>query len=98
MNRMDTPRTRAEFERNFDLLNHQLEEGKMQFPIGYPMDSLMRIRYLPNGRIDFLSVDEMARLNANTSGHFNEEFLKELMEREGHRGSCPSTDGDESEF
>jgi len=64
----------------------------MQFPIDYPMDSLMRVRYLPNGRIDFLSVDEMARLNANTSGHFTEEFLEELMEHEGHRASHVDSD------
>jgi len=48
------------------------------------MDSLMRVRYQPNGRIDFLSVDEMARLNANTSGR--------AMEHEGHRASHVDSD------
>ncbi len=82
MNRMNTPRTRGEFERNFALLHQQLAEGRFRFPIDYPMDSILRVRYLPNGRVDFLSVDEMARLNANTTGHFTEEFFEELIERE----------------
>lgn len=92
---MDTPVTRGEFERNFDLLHRQLEEGKMHFPIDYPMDSLLRVRRLPNGRIDFLSVDEMARLNANTTGHFTEEFLESLKEYQGHPE--PSISSDEGE-
>lgn len=80
---MNTPCTRREFERNFHLSHRQLEEGRLQFPVDYPMDSLMRVRYLPNGRIDFLSVDEMARLNANSTGHFTEEFFEELKELQG---------------
>ncbi len=83
MNRMNTPCTRREFERNFHLSHRQLEEGRLRFPVDYPMDSLLRVRCLPNGRIDFLSVDEMARLNANSTGHFTEEFFDELKERQG---------------
>mgnify|MGYP003679413377 CR=1 FL=1 len=94
---MNTPLTREEFERNFNLLHHQLEEGKMQFPINYPMDSLMRVRHLPNGRIDFLSVDEMARLNANTTGHFTEEFLEGVKEHQDHREPLQSNESGEPE-
>ncbi len=53
------------------------------------MDSILRVRNLPNGRIDFLSVDEMARLDANTTGHFTDEFFEELKERQGHPDALP---------
>jgi len=92
---MNTPRNRGEFERNFNLLHRQLEEGRFQFPMDFPMDSILRVRYLPNGRIDFLSVDEMARLNANTTGHFTEEFFEELKERHGHPDVLPSVEDDD---
>jgi len=95
MNSMNTPRNREEFERNFALLYRQMAEGRFQFPIDYPMDSMLRVRYLPNGRIDFLSVDEMARLNANTTGHFTEEFFEELKERQGHPDALPSVEDDD---
>lgn len=94
MNRMNTPRTRCEFERNFALLHRQLAEGRFRFPIDYPMDSILRVRYLPNGRVDFLSVDEMARLNANTTGHFTEEFFEELKEQQVSSEPSAGTDDD----
>lgn len=31
------------------------------------MESLSRVRYLPNGRVDLLSIDESARLQANSA-------------------------------
>lgn len=62
---MDTPRTRAEFEHRFHLLIDKIKNKKMHFPQGYSFESLERVRKLPNGRIDFLNVDEQARLNAN---------------------------------
>jgi len=81
MKSMNTPRTRAEFERNFNLLHRQIEEGRIKLPIDYCFDSLLRLRFLPNGRIDFLSVDESTRCLANSTAHFNEEsFLEQLKE------------------
>jgi len=35
------------------------------------VESILRVRRLPNGRIDFLSVDETARLQANTIHQFS---------------------------
>jgi hypothetical protein len=43
----------------------------MHFPEGMSTESLYRIRPLPNGRIDFLSVDELARLQANMTAQFD---------------------------
>ncbi len=86
MENMKAPRTRAEFERNFHLLRRQLEDGNLHFAqeLSRTLDGLLRVRFLPNGRIDFLSVDEMARLQANMMNQFNEESLqKQLKEYQG---------------
>lgn len=80
---MKTPTTRAEFERNFNLLHRMIEEGLFHVPYDYPMDSLLRVRYLPNGRIDFLSVDERARLNANMMAQSRETWLQEQLKMNG---------------
>ena len=65
---MKTPKTREEFEYGFHLLSDSLNNNKMQFsPQAMAgVEGLKKLRYLPNGRIDFLSVDESARLMANT--------------------------------
>ena len=93
---MKTPRTRAEFERNFHLLHRQMEDGRLLFSEQVPqtVDSLTRVRFLPNGRIDFLSVDEMARLQANTTAQIDEEAFEQIekeklaAEQKSDTGSC----------
>lgn len=82
---MNTPRTRAEFERNFNLLHRQIEDGKFKVAQGlsHAIEGIARVRYLPNGRIDFLSVDESARLEANMMAHCSDErFLEELKDQQ----------------
>ena len=76
MKSMNTPRTRAEFERNFHLLHRQMKEGRLSFnqSLSFTLDGIARVRFLPNRRIDFLSVDESARLQANMMAQFDEEF------------------------
>lgn len=73
---MKTPQTRAEFERRLHLLREQLRQGKMHFSksVVRSIDGLQRVRKLPNGRIDFLSVDESTRLQANMTVQFQEEL------------------------
>lgn len=72
---MKQPMTRAEFEHRFHLLKEQIQRGKMHFAIGTTR-GIEKIRFLPNGRIDFLSVNESARLQANMMTQFqNEEFM-----------------------
>lgn len=92
MKSMNTPRTRAEFERNFNLLHRQIEDGKFHVAQGLSrsLDGLARVRFLPNGRIDFLSVDESARLLANTTNQFSEEsFHEQLKEYQGPTDVLP---------
>lgn len=63
---METPTTRAEFEYRFHLLKDRMENGKFHVHRGVSLEGLRKIRYLPNGRVDFLSVDEQARVTVNT--------------------------------
>jgi hypothetical protein len=77
---MDTPKTRAEFELRFHHLREALRSGKMPMPPSMGV-SLLRLRYLPNGRLDFLSVDETARLHANMMLQFT-NFKPDLEDME----------------
>lgn len=72
MTDMKTPRNRLEFERNFNLLKEQGYQGKMHFMQGtsHVMDSLNKVKILPNGRIDLLTINEGARLQANMMNNF----------------------------
>lgn len=63
---METPTTRSEFEHRFHLLENIMKTGKMSIARGISMESILKVRHLPNRRLDFLSVDETARLQANT--------------------------------
>lgn len=63
---METPMTRSEFEHRFHLLENHMKNGKLSIARNISMEGLQKVRRLPNGRLDFLSVDESARLLANT--------------------------------
>lgn len=76
---MKQPMTRAEFERRFHLLKEQIQRGKMHFAIGTTL-GLEKIRLLPNGRIDFLSVNESARLQANMMEQFQSEAFRAMID------------------
>lgn len=78
---MNTPRTRAEFERNFNLLHRQIGDGKffVNRECTHAISGIHRVRFLPNGRIDFLSVDESARLQANMMNQISEESFQEQL-------------------
>lgn len=66
----ETPSTRAEFEERMNYAREILVQGKMHFSRNVGgLESLLAVRYLPNGRIDLLSIDESARLHANTTYH-----------------------------
>jgi hypothetical protein len=93
MNAMQTPRTRAEFERNFHLLRRQIEDGRFHVPSDFrSLESLARLRFLPNGRMDFLSVDEMARMQANMMAQFSEESFQEQLKAQAGPAN-PSNEG-----
>ena len=83
---MKQPMTRAEFERRFHLLKEQIQRGKMHFAIGTTL-GLEKIRLLPNGRIDLLSVNESARLQANMMSQFQTEAFREMVEISGNQNT-----------
>lgn len=63
---MSPPSTRAQFEERMHVLRDKLNNRKIRFADGLRVqDSLLSVRFLPNGRIDLLSIDESARLQAN---------------------------------
>ncbi|SCY13723.1 hypothetical protein SAMN02927916_1230 [Flavobacterium anhuiense] len=60
------PRTRSDFERNFNILAERIRNRQQFYPSGQgQVDNLLKINVLPNKRINFLTVDEGARLHAN---------------------------------
>lgn len=66
--------SREDFERNFFLF----KEKEVHFSTDLDSDtfnSLLRICYLPNGRIDFLTIDESARCLVNTMLVFDQDFI-----------------------
>lgn len=86
---MDTPSTREEFERRLYLLRERLRQGKMHFSssVVRTLDGLLRVRALPNGRIDFLSIDESTRLQANMMNQFDGRDFGEQPAQEDDGGS-----------
>lgn len=76
----DTPNTRSEFEHRFHVLANMMDQGRFHVNQGVSLEGLRKIRSLPNGRIDFLSVDEQARLQANTMLHMQNMKFPENMD------------------
>lgn len=70
--------TRAEFELRFHHLREAFRSDRMRGIPPNMAESLLRLRLLPNGRLDFLSVDETARLQANMMLQFSS--LKNKLE------------------
>lgn len=71
--RMDTPRTRREFENRMNLLEESLKNGKLHISRDCValIDGFLRVRRMQNGRLDLLTVDEPVRLQANMMAKFN---------------------------
>jgi hypothetical protein len=69
MRRMKTPIFRQEFERRCFILSELINNRKISFPpenkrvIG---SAIMKIKKLPNRRVNLLTIDEEARLIINT--------------------------------
>lgn len=74
--------SRSDFERNFNILAELLREGRMNFSIHAKksVESLRKMRKLPNGRIDLNTIDELARTTANMAGNF--EHMKKINDKD----------------
>jgi hypothetical protein len=65
-NMKSIPGKREDFERNMNILVEKIRSQQHFFPQGSNhAESLMKVRYLPNRRTNFLTVNETARLQAN---------------------------------
>lgn len=84
---MDTPVTREAFEHRFHLLIEQIRQEKFHSAID---TGLSEVRYLPNGRIDMLSINESARLSANMIVNFPKEKLDMLIDEQNIKDSSNS--------
>lgn len=60
MNFVNPSETREAFEHRFHLTTEMQRRSNLKIPNGLGA-GLEKVRYLPNGRIDLLSIDEMAR-------------------------------------
>ena len=76
---MDTPSTREEFERRFHLLREKIRTGTFHSPYTGGLD---QVRHLPNGRLDILSINESARLQANMMSQFDTDRFQDLIKEQ----------------
>ncbi len=68
---MKTPKNRSEFERNMNLVVEGIRSGRMNYPQNsIVIQSLLKVRVLPNNRMNLLTINESARLAANTANQF----------------------------
>ena len=88
------PTTRAEFERRFHLLREQFRQGRIHVPREITL-GIGKVRFLPNGRIDFLSVNESARLQANMTIQFESEAFNAMA---GNRKSQDTPEDSPPEY
>ena len=79
-NMKSVPKNREEFERNFNILEESSRQGTFHIAnhLSRSIQGITNVRLLPNGRIDFNTVDENARLMANMTT--NMEHLKNVNE------------------
>jgi hypothetical protein len=72
--------TRAEFEERMQIVREQLVQGKLKFNKGLRgPESLLKVRLLPNRRIDLMSIDESARLQGNMARQFIDGAFDDLL-------------------
>ena len=74
---MITPNNRKEFERHIDILAESIEQRTFKLPPSRRiLNSLLNLKQLPNGRVNFLTVDESTRLLANSLANFDRPEFK----------------------
>lgn len=81
---MNTPMTRRDFERNFNIVSELMKDGKCFFNSNTieTVEGLRKVKCLPNGRIDFLTVEESARLYVNMMGSTYENIIEKELNKE----------------
>lgn len=74
--------SRKDYEHNINLLSEKMRLGIVKFTISSKrsVKGLLNARLAPNNRINFHTIDEMARLTANTVAHMNEMKNKDEID------------------
>lgn len=67
---MITPKNRAELEHNMALVFEEIDNPDAGF-IHLTLPALQKVKILPNGRVNLLTVNKSIRLQANTSHNMN---------------------------
>lgn len=75
--RMDTPDTREEFERRMNIMHYSVMNDKLLFHEGLTdaIEGISALHAMPNGRVDLLTVNEAARLQANMMVQLGDKIL-----------------------
>lgn len=80
------PITREDFERNMFILVDKITNGEHLFSQGSGQaQSLLKVRELPNKRINFLTVNETARLKANHIASMMDMDLSTFIKKNEHQ-------------
>jgi hypothetical protein len=90
MRQMKTPKTRSEFERAIYLTVEQIRQGRFHIPARMG-SGLEDVRFLPNGRVDFLSVNELARLQANMTAQMEDGMFQDVFDQ--HKSNAVQHEG-----
>lgn len=74
--------SRKDYEHNINLLSEKMRLGIVKFTITSKksIKGLLNARMAPNNRVNFHTINELARLTANTVAHMNEIKNKDEIE------------------
>lgn len=80
---MITPKNRKDFENHINMLFEGLQQGTHNIPNHKRIiNSLVDVKYSPNRRIDFLTINESVRLMANSRATFSSQQFKKRFNAE----------------
>ncbi|WP_317126182.1 AVAST type 1 anti-phage system protein Avs1c [Flavobacterium hiemivividum] len=79
---MSQIKSRKDFEHNINLLSEKMRLGIVKFSIESKksVKGLLNARMAPNNRVNFHTINEMARLTANTVANMDERKNKNIEE------------------
>lgn len=76
--------SRREFERNAMLLSERMNLGQVKISahVFHLTKGIQKARYLPNGRVNLLTIDESTRTMMHMMGHWGNEHNSSRDEEE----------------
>lgn len=78
-----TPKNRKEFEKHIDILAESMIQKMFHVPPDPRIiESILNAKLLPNNRTNFLTIDELTRLLANSITSFQSRVIENEMNDE----------------